>query len=116
MVDVKEYRLDEEYHNMDYSWTDKGKLVVQLSSVYRDADVSWDLGDGTVTSQKDFKHEYDQLGAYLIRLVVKADCGEFTFIEQIDLDELPKPESTNPSIRRIKKYIRKAKKRQRKAG
>lgn len=113
---IREFRLDDEYHNIDFSWTETGKLKVNLFSVYRQAEVLWDLGDGTVVSQPNFEHVYKELGTYIIRLVVKADCGEFKFVETIDLDKLPKPDNSNPSSPKIAKYIRKAKRRQRKVG
>ena len=112
----EEFHLDDEYHSIKYSWNNKGQLEVDLSSSYRKAIISWDLGDGTYSSQPNFHHTYDKLGMYTIRLVVKADCGEFTFLEKIDLDALPKPEESNPSYRKIAKNIRKTKRRQRKSS
>lgn len=113
---AEEFHLDDEYYSVKYSWNNEGHLVVDLKSAYRKAKISWDMGDGTYSTQPNFQHVYDKLGAYTIRLIVKADCGEFTFVDKINLDALPEPEESNPSYRKIAKYIRKAKRRQRKSS
>lgn len=108
--------LNNEYFEIDYDWSDKGKLVVNTRASYGMADVVWDFGDGTILKQAVATHVYDELGAYPISLAVQAKCGNSSMIRMIDLNQLPEPEPDNPAASKISGEIRRAKKKQRKDG
>lgn len=112
----KAYGLDRDYYDIDYSWTEKGNLVIQTRSNYGLADITWDFGDGNVIKQANVRHEYDKLKAYPITLAVHANCGNHSHTTVIPLNDLPKPDEGNPAASKIQRSIKKAKKQQRRSG
>lgn len=113
---MQENALDKEYFEIKYDWSENGNLIVRGQAHYATSNVVWDLGDGTVVKSASIEHEYQKLASYPISLAIQARCGSHSFVEAVNLDQLPKPAKDHPYASQIVRSVKRAKKKQRRAG
>lgn len=113
---MNENALDKEYFEIKYDWSDRGNLIVRAQAHYSTSNVVWDFGDGTVVKSSVVEHEYNQVASYPISLAIQARCGSHSFMQAVNLEQLPQPAKDHPFAAQIARSIKKAKKKQRKAG
>lgn len=111
----EEYKLIDDYFEINYDWSSNGELIIDAKANYGVAAITWDFGDGTVAQNPMVRHEYKRLGNYPILLTVQARCGNYSFVERINLDKITVPQS-HLSLGLIEKNLRRAKKQRKKDG
>lgn len=89
LIDITCNTLDASFTYDDPNQTD---LVVEFTSQYSDSTtVSWDLGDGTVTTGVQVSHAYSNPGVYSVVMTVENNCGADTTTLLVTVDELVFP-------------------------